>query len=414
MDATIGVHSARARPLGKALREEAVGMSRFVLLLTGSLTAAAGSAAAAPSKKRAPLVIDGSYLEIKEPTVGVSWVEEYGRFVRHVVRRNQKQIRRCYQREAANHPRTAGEVIISVTINASGRVTNARVSEDPLTTPVVGRCLVRWLQSAARFPRVRGGGSVAVRFPFLYPPGYEGRQRRLIREYVGGKEKEVSRCYEQVRARKPKLDAGQVQLDWTMDAEGVVSGVKVTRDYMDDPAAGRCLTRVVGGWRFPPTTNFGVVEVHGWPFDLGPQAVALERRGPPGGQGGSGPIPIIETDVVTTVPPYPELFIRRALRRQWHAIQSCYGRELARSPEVNGKTGRFSAYITISNDGRVERVGDFSMTVSDQAVTRCLVGNIERWQLPPPQGGKVKVYCGFTLGAETPAKSKGIRRKTGP
>lgn len=93
--------------------------------------------------------------------------------IRRVILSHRVQIRYCYEKQLAANPSLAGKVSIEFVIAADGRVTTARVAEQTLADPEVGRCI----QSKVRtwtFPKPKGGGVVVVTYPFLFKPAGGG------------------------------------------------------------------------------------------------------------------------------------------------------------------------------------------------------------------------------------------------
>lgn len=85
-----------------------------------------------------------------------------------VVRRRIKSLQDCYERELKRDPALSGKIEIEFTIGESGRVDEARVSNNGMGSKAVGSCIVsrvrRW-----RFP-TPDGGSVTVNYPFIFTP----------------------------------------------------------------------------------------------------------------------------------------------------------------------------------------------------------------------------------------------------
>jgi TonB family protein len=87
--------------------------------------------------------------------------------VRKVIRDNSGQIRFCYESQLTKYPKLRGTVSIKFIINADGKVVSSTVANSTagnaeLETCVAGR--VRTWQ----FPKPKGGGAVAVTYPFIF------------------------------------------------------------------------------------------------------------------------------------------------------------------------------------------------------------------------------------------------------
>jgi TonB family protein len=87
--------------------------------------------------------------------------------IARVIQRHQSEIKFCFESELQRDPRLAGKVAVAWTIDPTGAVSEAAVSESTLGSPAAERCILdrvrRW-----RFPEPRGGGVVAVTFPWLF------------------------------------------------------------------------------------------------------------------------------------------------------------------------------------------------------------------------------------------------------
>lgn len=90
------------------------------------------------------------------------------RQIASVVRRRIKSLQDCYERELKRDGSLTGKIEVEFTIGESGRIEEARVSNNEMGSRAVGACLVsrvrRW-----KFP-APDGGSVTVNFPFIFTP----------------------------------------------------------------------------------------------------------------------------------------------------------------------------------------------------------------------------------------------------
>jgi TonB family protein len=86
-----------------------------------------------------------------------------------VIRRHQNEIKYCYETELSKDPDLAGKVAVAFTIDPTGAVSEATVTESTLNNPTAERCMLsrirRW-----KFPEPKGGGVVAVTYPWLFSP----------------------------------------------------------------------------------------------------------------------------------------------------------------------------------------------------------------------------------------------------
>jgi TonB family protein len=91
-----------------------------------------------------------------------------------VIRRHQGEIKYCYESELNKNPSLAGKVAVAFTIDATGAVSDANVSESTLGSTKAEQCMLsrirRW-----KFPEPKGGGVVSVTYPWMFSPaGDEG------------------------------------------------------------------------------------------------------------------------------------------------------------------------------------------------------------------------------------------------
>lgn len=84
-----------------------------------------------------------------------------------VIRRHQNEIKYCYESELNKDQSLAGRVMVAWTIDGTGSVADANVTESTMGNASVEQCMLskirRW-----RFPEPKGGGVVAVTFPWVF------------------------------------------------------------------------------------------------------------------------------------------------------------------------------------------------------------------------------------------------------
>lgn len=89
--------------------------------------------------------------------------------IARVIRQHQNEIKYCYETELNKSPSLAGKVAVAFTIDAAGTVSEASVTESTLGSPAAESCILsrirRW-----KFPEPKGGGVVAVNYPWLFSP----------------------------------------------------------------------------------------------------------------------------------------------------------------------------------------------------------------------------------------------------
>jgi TonB family protein len=90
--------------------------------------------------------------------------------IRRVMREHRREIRDCYQREFQRNPDLHGRVVVSFTIDPTGRVARARISESDLNNSNVEDCVVRRVERFV-FPQPTTPGLVHVNYPFVFTEG---------------------------------------------------------------------------------------------------------------------------------------------------------------------------------------------------------------------------------------------------
>jgi hypothetical protein len=86
--------------------------------------------------------------------------------VEAVIQENLSQIRYCYNKALRTNPNLSGKVTSSFVIGGDGSVKVSRVPNSTLASPEVEDCIKSRVASW-KFPQPRGGGDVAVNYPFL-------------------------------------------------------------------------------------------------------------------------------------------------------------------------------------------------------------------------------------------------------
>ena len=89
-----------------------------------------------------------------------------------IIRSHQNEIKYCYETELNKNPKLAGKVAVAFTIDPAGGVAEANVTETTLGSSSAENCMLsrirRW-----KFPEPKGGGVVAVTYPWLFSPAGE-------------------------------------------------------------------------------------------------------------------------------------------------------------------------------------------------------------------------------------------------
>lgn len=87
----------------------------------------------------------------------------------------------------------------------------------------------------------------------------------MIKKRIGA----IRACYERELKRNPTL-AGKVTIEFTIQPQGNVTGVKVAQNSTGDDQVGICVKNAVGGFRFSPGPEGGSVSFS-YPFVFAPQ-----------------------------------------------------------------------------------------------------------------------------------------------
>lgn len=82
-----------------------------------------------------------------------------------VIRRNQGQIRFCYEQGLQSDPNLKGRVITDFTIGGNGQVTTLKIANTTINSKIVEDCISLRIKSW-KFPLPEGGKSVSVKVPF--------------------------------------------------------------------------------------------------------------------------------------------------------------------------------------------------------------------------------------------------------
>jgi TonB family protein len=84
-----------------------------------------------------------------------------------VIKRHQNEIKFCYEQELQKDPKLGGKVAVAWTIDPSGGVSEANVSESSIGNANVESCILQRIRRW-KFPEPTGGGIVNVTFPWIF------------------------------------------------------------------------------------------------------------------------------------------------------------------------------------------------------------------------------------------------------
>ncbi len=86
--------------------------------------------------------------------------------VRRVIRRHHNEIRYLYEKQLKSNPNLKGRLVLELVIE-EGKVVAAKVVESTLKSAAIEEGIVK-VAKRWRFPKVKGGGKVVVRYPFVF------------------------------------------------------------------------------------------------------------------------------------------------------------------------------------------------------------------------------------------------------
>jgi len=87
--------------------------------------------------------------------------------IARTIRQNRGGFRYCYERRLNQQKDLAGKIKLQFVIGSDGTVVVARVVESTMGDSAVESCLTTRMQRT-QFPRPKDGGTVVVRYPFLF------------------------------------------------------------------------------------------------------------------------------------------------------------------------------------------------------------------------------------------------------
>ena len=87
--------------------------------------------------------------------------------VRRYIQSKMNQIRWCYQQAVQRNPNLAGQVVYRWVITPTGKVIGVKVASTSLNSNEVEKCIASRI-ATWRFPSPRGGGTVKVKYPFIF------------------------------------------------------------------------------------------------------------------------------------------------------------------------------------------------------------------------------------------------------
>ena len=89
--------------------------------------------------------------------------------VRKVVAAHRSEIEQCYASGLKANPSLAGRVVVRMSIDGKGKVTEAKIVESDLGAPDVELCLTKNI-TTWKFPPFGAGDPVRISYPFVFRP----------------------------------------------------------------------------------------------------------------------------------------------------------------------------------------------------------------------------------------------------
>lgn len=87
--------------------------------------------------------------------------------IQRVIQQNKARIRYAYERELTKNPNLAGKIVVKFTVGPEGKVTAAQIASSTVNDAVVEEQVLRVIRSL-QFPKIPGGGSLQVTYPFIF------------------------------------------------------------------------------------------------------------------------------------------------------------------------------------------------------------------------------------------------------
>lgn len=191
-------------------------------------------------------------------------------------------------------------------------------------------------------------------------------QATAIRETVRAHTPEVRMCYESALADAPDLE-GKVEVRFTINPDGTVSGSEVAASSLQSAVAERCVLSAVDGWRFPTQADGPTVVRYPFRFSL----AAPEEEG--------------------TIDPGA---VREVMRAARPSFKRCYETTLLHNPRLET---RATLEFVVAADGEQQRVKMNEPGTGDAELDACLLSVAGALSMPHPEGGPVTIHYPLTF-----------------
>lgn len=180
-------------------------------------------------------------------------------------------IQKCYGRALDIDPNAAGQVIFSIVIGSSGKITALSMLKSfPIT--IFNTCALNHVVKL-RFPPPQDGKPVTLHHPINLAPSNGGRRiGRLsptqVRGTFGRARPRIRRCYDNVLSDAPKAQ-GTVTVTLVVGAKGGVTGLVIVHNDLNIESLNKCILTNVQRLRFPRPDFAGEVDII-YPFVFAP------------------------------------------------------------------------------------------------------------------------------------------------
>jgi TonB family protein len=87
--------------------------------------------------------------------------------VRQVIRSQLSDVKKCYEAGLSQNPSISGRVLVTFTIEPSGRVSDSVVRESDMGAPEVEKCIADVVRTWP-FPQPIGAPCVVIHYPFIF------------------------------------------------------------------------------------------------------------------------------------------------------------------------------------------------------------------------------------------------------
>jgi TonB family protein len=171
--------------------------------------------------------------------------------IENVIKAHLPELQASYENSLKSNPHAGGQVVVELTIAATGLVSNAEIVSSTLRAPEVERAILKSARTW-KFP-APGGGAVIVRYPFDFTPGAlkDTFAESDVMEVVLAAKPALKKCIAEQKAREP-AKSGTIVMRWTIKNDGTVTNVQTVTEPFQKAPLSACLESLIKGLRFYP------------------------------------------------------------------------------------------------------------------------------------------------------------------